>query len=357
MELLSDTEDDSAWHGACLALGELARRGLLLPNRLPSLMPALVKAFRYDKRRGSYGVGAHVRDAASYVAWAFARAYAPAVMAEHVHALAPALLQQVCSDREVNCRRAAAAAFQVCVCIVVWWLSRNPCLADQPKLLLQECVGRQGNFPHGIGIVQLCDYHALGPRSNVYLEIAPSLAAFPAYTHPIIDFFVDTKLPHWDPLVRQLAAQALGKLCLYSVEFSATVLLRDALELSKSADAGIRHGGLLGLASMLRSLLADERGAELAQPCFADVLSVQRIVHTKRFRGVGAELTRTAAMKLVEALCLARQDARCNAQIADLIDAHVEEWIPAVDSCVRYEVLRICGVLVTRSLCSLWLLG
>ncbi len=33
LDLFSDAERDAAWHGGCLALAELARRGLLLPNR------------------------------------------------------------------------------------------------------------------------------------------------------------------------------------------------------------------------------------------------------------------------------------------------------------------------------------
>lgn len=34
MELFTITETDGAWHGGCLALAELGRRGLLLPARL-----------------------------------------------------------------------------------------------------------------------------------------------------------------------------------------------------------------------------------------------------------------------------------------------------------------------------------
>lgn len=74
LELFSEGEGDSAWHGGCLALAELSRRGLLLPARLPTIIPVISKALLYDERRGAHSVGSHVRDAACYVCWAFARA-------------------------------------------------------------------------------------------------------------------------------------------------------------------------------------------------------------------------------------------------------------------------------------------
>jgi hypothetical protein len=125
-QVFTDEETDSAWHGGCLALAELARRGLLLPFRLPETVPVIVKAIHYDVRRGQNSVGAHVRDAACYVCWAFARAYHPEVMRPFVGDLSVGMLLAALFDREINCRRAASAAFQ-------------------------ENVGRQGNenFQHG----------------------------------------------------------------------------------------------------------------------------------------------------------------------------------------------------------------
>lgn len=108
----TDPERDRNWHGACLCLAELARRGLLLPNRLNEVVPIVVQAIGYDVRRGQHSIGAHVRDAACYTCWAFARAYSPEVLRPHVKELSEALVLTSLFDREVNCRRAASAAFQ-----------------------------------------------------------------------------------------------------------------------------------------------------------------------------------------------------------------------------------------------------
>lgn len=112
LKICSDLENDRAWHGACLALAELARRGLLLPERLRDVVPIVVRAIGYDIRRGQHSVGTHVRDAACYTCWAFARAYEPSVLKPHVSTLSAALVLTSLFDREVNCRRAASAAFQ-----------------------------------------------------------------------------------------------------------------------------------------------------------------------------------------------------------------------------------------------------
>jgi len=135
VDLCNERESDCAWHGSCLALAELSRRGLLLPQRLSLVVPVVVKAmqvslfitikiprevfhlafFQYDVKKGQHSVGAHVRDAACYTSWAFARAYAPSILRNYVNELSREIVLTCLFDREVNCRRAASAAFQECV--------------------------------------------------------------------------------------------------------------------------------------------------------------------------------------------------------------------------------------------------
>ncbi|CAG8620624.1 15997_t:CDS:10, partial [Racocetra fulgida] len=103
---------DHTWHGVCLAIAELARRGLLLPERLSEVIPWVTKALKFDQKRGSHSIGAHVRDAACYVCWSFARAYAPEIIEPYVVELSNNLVVVSVFDREVNVRRASSAAFQ-----------------------------------------------------------------------------------------------------------------------------------------------------------------------------------------------------------------------------------------------------
>jgi hypothetical protein len=181
-------------HFECMAFITKFRMSCLASQRLNA------QCLVYDVRRGSTSVGAHVRDAACYVCWALARAYAPSEMAPYVSQLAKNLIIVSVYDRcvhvlysilfhvqereashsytnihthtylhshtymhtythaytlsdasrnspspllrcprEINCRRAASAAFQ-------------------------EHVGRQGTFPHGIDILTRADYFTVGHR-------------------------------------------------------------------------------------------------------------------------------------------------------------------------------------------------
>eukprot|EP01031_Cornospumella_fuschlensis_P039379 gene39379-47934_t len=112
LSLFEDASADMNWHGGCLAIAELSRRGLLLPEQLGPVVEVINQGMRFDLLRGQHSVGAHVRDAACYVCWAFARAYTSTDLASFGNSLFENMLVTSLFDREVNCRRAASAALQ-----------------------------------------------------------------------------------------------------------------------------------------------------------------------------------------------------------------------------------------------------
>ena len=144
-----------------MALAELCRRGILLPQWLDKFVPILEKALVYDLNLGTHSIGSHVRDAACYVCWSFARAYAPEIMKPHVKTLSTKLIVVSLFDREINIRRAASATYQ-------------------------EAVGRQGNFPHGIEILTEADYFTLSIRVNAYMNVSCFVAQFPDYLEEML---------------------------------------------------------------------------------------------------------------------------------------------------------------------------
>ncbi|CAG8498625.1 14423_t:CDS:10 [Ambispora leptoticha] len=210
---------DNTWHGACLAIAELARRGLLLPKRLNEVT---AWALKFDLKRGSYSIGSHVRDAACYVCWSFARAYAPEVLAPYVAELANSLVVVSVFDREVNVRRASSAAFQ-------------------------ENVGRQGIFPHGIDIITTADYFTVGNRTNAFLEISVKIANFPEYRKHLIDHLSTITVVNWDKYMRELCAQALHKLTRLDVEYMVNTVLPRLISLAKTGDLQTCHGTLMAI--------------------------------------------------------------------------------------------------------------
>ena len=234
LQLLRLKEADSAWHGGCLSLAELARRGLLLPKRLDEVVSVVLSALVYDERRGCFSVGAHVRDAACYVCWAFARAYSPTVLMPYVpNKVAPALMTVSVFDREVNCRRAASAAFQ-------------------------ENVGRLGAeaVPHGIDLLTACDYHSVGIRQHAYTELSVRVAEKNTeYADQLVRHLLEKKISHWDNSIRELTGQAFRKLVPVTLDYMTTVAIPCLLEnLDETKDLYTRHGSLVALGCIVRGL-------------------------------------------------------------------------------------------------------
>jgi len=261
--------------GGCLALAELSRRGLLLPDRLEVVVPLIREAVHYDILRGHHSVGSHVRDAACYVCWAFARAYSPDIMKPYISELTSVMLLTALFDREVNCRRAASAAFQ-------------------------ENVGRQGNsnFKFGIEISTFADYFSLGNRFSSYTKVAISVASLDSvYLHNFFRFLRTSKIFHWDEEIRSLATQSMSQLVSLNAQNGIDAII-DLVPLCYSSNFNQRHGALLGVATLVLSVsrysvLSDEIVAKVA-----DI--IPSLDKARLFRGRGGELLRKTSCLLVE---------------------------------------------------------
>ncbi|KAL2632493.1 hypothetical protein R1flu_003972 [Riccia fluitans] len=323
LELFQPTEGDGAWHGSCLALAELARRGLLLPSRLSTVVPVIIKALHYDVRKGPHSVGSHVRDAAAYVCWAFARAYSSTLMKNHFQKLAPALLTIACYDREVNCRRAAAAAFQ-------------------------EGVGRQGDFEHGIDIVNAADYFSLGIRSHAYCAVAVYIAQFEEYRPSLIDELLNVKISHWDKGLRELAAESLNLLVKYDVSYFAGHVLDTLIPRTLSADLCERHGATLAVAAVIRAL--HELNFKLSADKERVVAGIVPAIEKARlYRGKGGEIMRAAVCVLIE----------CTANLRVLLPPKVEKVLhDSVDENLKHpnSDIQACAVAALKAFIAGYLL-
>eukprot|EP00392_Amoebophrya_sp_AT5.2_P000449 g450.t1 len=367
-------KNDRAWHGGCLALAELARRGLLLPARLESVLPIVCEALSFEFNDGALGggqtsAGQHVRDAACYCVWAFARAYEGAHFAPFRRQLAAALLPAACFDREINIRRAAAAA-------------------------IQEHVGRQDSFPHGIRLVTAADFFTVSCRKRAYAEVASAVASLdPDYRFYLVSHLLDRKLEHPDVVVREECAGALGELlrscggsgtsgtscreqgeevednfALYANEvvlprLAGNVVVApaasgratastsaaagtsgaggsssssaplgcpagasDAAHQQKNISVPLRHGSLLALAEIVRR--NNVPFTEKTQTLLRNLIPNGE--KQRMYRGRGGEIIRFGAMKLLKAIC-------CNSFIKFPKPAVKKYYLQSIEDCLYHS--------------------
>lgn len=279
LNLFCGRESDFAWHGGCLALAELGRRGLLLPHRLNDVIPVVLQALVFDEPRAYGSIGYLIRDAACYICWSFPRAYDPDIIQPYVKEIAAMLLVVTCFDREINCRRAASAAFQ-------------------------ENVGRQGNFPHGIEILTIADYFEVGVRNHAYLKISTQIAQYEEYTKSLIDHLITRKITHWDTAIREVSAKTLFNLTPIDSNYIRNTVLPNLLDMLNSIDLNIRHGAVLAIAEILEALFnsCDEKIEDIIGP-FA-IENIKNIISTFRkrgqFKGLGGELMKQACAVLIK---------------------------------------------------------
>ena len=228
-ELLKDLENEYAWNGTCLCIAELCKRGMILPERLAELIPYLEKALLFETDKGTFVTGSNVRDSACYIVWALARAFTTDIMKKHVERLAKTLILTILFDKEVNCRRAASAAFQ-------------------------ENIGRQGNFPHGIEILTEADYFTLGSRNNCYFNISIFIAQYEEYYKSIVDYLYSNRLIHVEPQIRDISSTALSLLVPFQPKYFVDEIIPKLIKSSTSPSLRVRHGSLIGIGNILLGL-------------------------------------------------------------------------------------------------------
>lgn len=298
-----------------MAVAELAKRGLLLPYRLEHLVPLLLRALIYDELKGYMSVGQNIRDSACYVCWAFARAYNPQDLQPFVKKIATGLLIVTVFDREINCRRAASAAFQ-------------------------ESVGRLGNFPHGIDILTAADFYSVGMRANSYLSISDFIAQYEEYAVALIDHLVDVKTGHWDIAIREITAKALNKLTIRNPDYMEKKVLKKLIEKTDSIDVNVRHGSVIAIGEIvlaLKNLNRDVKCDELNS-------LIIKFQSREQFRGMSGEFMRMASLDFIK---------NCSDAKLSITDECIDSWQVLIDSCIISKTTRIreLGVVALSSLC------
>ncbi|KAG0427767.1 hypothetical protein HPB47_025191 [Ixodes persulcatus] len=303
--------ENTSWHGGCLALAELGRRGTLLPEHLPQVVDAVVKSLVFDECWGKCAIGSLTRDAACYVTWTLGRSYDPGDIAPFVSSLATTLICVALFDRELNCRRAAAAAFQ-------------------------ECVGRLGTFPHGISIISIVSYFSLSRIQTSYLSVSLQVADFPEYSQHLILHLINEKVGHWDRNIRLLCSQALFKLTAKDPHFMIDTCVPKLLAAMSNHDGSVKHGTVLSLAEVVHalSIWAREREKDiediLGPESVLRLMELPSILEKDRaFLGIG-NASRGATCFLIEKLARAHFCAHSAQPV-------LESWLSIIEACLRWD--------------------
>ncbi|GFZ52002.1 hypothetical protein JCM24511_09773 [Saitozyma sp. JCM 24511] len=298
---------EARWHGVCLAVAEMARRGLLKHEAIGEAVKWVLKALTFDLRRASHSIGANVRDAAAYVLWSLSRACPPDELRPYADDMATGMICVACFDREVGVRRAASAAYQ-------------------------EGVGRLGLYPEGIDVLAKTDFYSVSVRRMAFTLAAPAVALHRVYRDRMRGHLHHITLRHWDTAMRTLGATALRDLLeLGTEEDMDDSIAREIIELS-SLDATSAHGALAALEQISTTLHeGDARHRKQA----ADMLKTACDLLTAALDGdVIAETSTQTLLDQFTETTMRRREAECHEAVARVFG--------------RLSELRACGVEVIK---------
>lgn len=185
-ELLSSGDgvatDSNYWSGVLTLIAELL---FVVRKPMPEFTSRLceclkTKGLHYTQERSNHSVGQNVRDAACYVCWALFKSKLDATPI--YYDLCDSLVALACLDREINVRRAAAAALQE-------GLGRYCLMDSKEKLKLIECV----------------NYHELSSLTRCYTEVAPKLST----TSRFVDYVMIHGVQSVYPEMQRLCARSM----------------------------------------------------------------------------------------------------------------------------------------------------
>ncbi len=253
--------DALRWQGLVLTLAHLLFRRSPPPEKLPSILNALLLALGFEQRSSvGSSIGTNVRDAACFGIWALARRYTTEELSKidtssiraangqgHpisvLQALSNEIIVAATLDSSGNIRRGASAA-------------------------LQELIGRHPDtVTEGISLVQVVDYHAVALRSKAIQEVAIGASALGSlYWNAILEGLLDWRgIGSPDAPSRRLSATAIG---LLAVSRNPDVVgltlnrVRESLKRTPARQVEQRHGLLLALAAIVRECSAKDRNLD-----------------------------------------------------------------------------------------------
>ncbi|KAK8776301.1 hypothetical protein V5799_030355 [Amblyomma americanum] len=305
-------DSESSLHGGCLALAELGCRGTLLPDQLPDVVASVLPCLVFDEQLGKQCRGSIVRDAACYVCWTLGRSYDPCHLSPFVNAIAGTLVSVALFDREVVCRRAAAAAFQ-------------------------ECVGRLGTFPHGIEIIVVANYFSLALVQNCYLHVSLQVAKFIDYTQPLIWHLVEKKSGHWDHSIRTLCSRALFMLTVDDPGFVRQACVPKLLDALRSRQLNTRLGALLALGEVVHSLceLGEKRGEAVEDALGGHAVEVLKELASnyekgKLFSSIGGDQMKETFCFFIYKLSISHFPVHKSRSVLD-------QWLSVITQCLHRD--------------------
>jgi hypothetical protein len=233
---------------------------------------------KFEQRKGSYAIGAHVRDAACYIFWSFARAFNAQEIEPFALDIAKTLVSTSLFDREIQVRRAASAAFQ-------------------------ENVGRLGIYPHGIHIVTLADYFNVGNRQHSFTSVAVEIAQLPEYRFALIDFLAHQSVRNLDKNIRLLAGKSLYHMCLHESKSIIDRVLFNMVALCQDPEVHIRHGALIAISEIVAGTPKESNEHLLTeQKEFRSILQLVSSFKAQHLTSFGSDLIRSAICRLISSL-------------------------------------------------------